>query len=99
MQENRPEMAAAYVLQAQDTTAPAWNSYFGRRLFEVLSWGQTSMKVVGLFMVSSHVEIILHYYHIGKGFPVPQPKNGREFLWSWCMLDLPGPGGVWTTQG
>lgn len=37
MQENRPQIARAQVLQAHDTRPRAWNSYFQRRLLEVLS--------------------------------------------------------------
>lgn len=88
MHENRPKVAATQVFQAMDTRPRAWNSYFRRKLHEVFSRGKTSLAKEGSFHAASHVDIILHYYYLGRGCPIPTLKKKRD-VWSGWLWTFP----------
>lgn len=63
LQENRSEVSAAQIFQAEDVKRRAWSSYLRKKLLDVLAHGKESLTIPGSFMAASHVDIILTYYY------------------------------------
>lgn len=79
MQENREEISAAHVFQAENIHDRAWMSYFPRKLFDVLTFAKASLPI-GNLVVASHDDIILTYYYRGWDLEIPQAKDGKDSL-------------------